>query len=88
MTLARVFRKFDMELDNTTAKDVAIEKIYFTGYPRLTSGRTNGEGEVKVRMKHKRRPEKGSRGFQSPGRHIIGDLTRQVACKAGRISAR
>lgn len=55
MTLARVFRKFDMELDNTTAKDVAIEKIYFTGYPRLTSGRTNGEGEgeVKVRMMHK-----------------------------------
>lgn len=53
MTFARVFGKFDMKLDNTTAKDVAIEKIYITGYPRLTSGRTNGEGEVEVKITRK-----------------------------------
>lgn len=53
MTFARVFGKFDMELDNTTAKDVAIEKIYITGYPRLTSSRKHGAAEVKVKIMRK-----------------------------------
>lgn len=53
MTLARVSRHFDMELVDTTAKDLAIERIYFTGFPRLTSGRTNGEAEVKVKITRK-----------------------------------
>ena len=52
-TLARVFCQFDMELEDTTAKNVAIEKIYFTGYPRLASSRTKGGAEVKVKVTHK-----------------------------------
>lgn len=53
MTLARVSRHFDMELVDTTAKDVAIETVYFTGFPKLTSGRTNGEAEVEVKVTRK-----------------------------------
>lgn len=53
MTFARVFRKFDMELDNTTTKDISVEKIYMTGYPRFPNGTMNGEAEVKVKIKHK-----------------------------------
>lgn len=53
MTLARVSRQFDMELVDTTAKDLAVERVHIMGYPRLVGGRTNGEGEVKVKVTHK-----------------------------------
>lgn len=53
MTLARVYRRFDMEPVDTTAKNVAIEKVHITGYPRLKGGRTNSEAEVKVKVTHK-----------------------------------
>lgn len=54
MVFARVFSQLDMELVDTTAKDVAVERVHLTGYPRLTGGRTNGEAEVKVKVTHKR----------------------------------
>lgn len=54
MVFARVFSQFDMELVDTTAKDVAVERVHLMGYPRLTGGRTNGEAEVKVKVTHKR----------------------------------
>lgn len=53
MTLARVYHRFDMELADTTAKIVAIEKVHITGYPRLKGGRANSEAEVKVKITHK-----------------------------------
>lgn len=53
MTLARVFRRFDMELVDTTTKSVAVEKVHITGYPRLKGGRTNSEAEIKVKVTHK-----------------------------------
>lgn len=42
-----------MELVDTTAKSVAIEKVHITGYPRLKDGRTNSEAEVKVKVTYK-----------------------------------
>lgn len=53
MTLTRLCRQFDVELVDATAKSVAIERVHFTGYPRLTSGGTNSDAEVKVKVTHK-----------------------------------
>ncbi|KAG6366081.1 hypothetical protein INS49_000257 [Diaporthe citri] len=53
MALSRVHCQFEMELVDTTAKDVAVEMAHMVGYPRLTSGRTDGEAEVKVKVTHR-----------------------------------
>lgn len=62
MALARVSRQFEMELVDTTAKDVAVERVHIMGYPRLTAGRTNGEAEVKVKVTHKLEAREGCSG--------------------------
>lgn len=44
ITIARVAKRFDMELYETTTEDLGVYHVRLTGYPR------KGMGEVKVKV--------------------------------------
>jgi hypothetical protein len=48
LTFARLLRSFDMELFNTTMKDIQIHRAYVIGQPKIVKGKGEGQGEVKV----------------------------------------
>jgi hypothetical protein len=48
LTVARVVRKFDMSLWQTTVEDVRIHSVRIIGYPKVVPGKGSSQGEVKV----------------------------------------
>jgi hypothetical protein len=53
LTLARVIRNFDMELNNTTIDDVSIDSVLIIGQPKVDKNRGSGQGEVEVMVTRK-----------------------------------
>jgi len=53
LTLARVVCNFDMDLYNTTVKDVQIHTVLIIGQPEIVKGKGPGQGEVKVKVTKK-----------------------------------
>ena len=48
LTIARIIRRYDMDLYDTIEDDVGIHNVRIVGYPKKTAERGEGQGEVKV----------------------------------------
>ena len=53
LTIARIVRSFDMELYETTRKDVEIYHARVVGYPKKVKGQGEGRGETKIKVTRK-----------------------------------
>jgi hypothetical protein len=50
LTIARIVRRFHMELHDTTAEDISIHHVRLVGYPKRKAGTSETYGQVKVRV--------------------------------------
>ncbi|POR38211.1 Cytochrome P450 CYP58R1, partial [Tolypocladium paradoxum] len=62
LTLARIVSAFDMELYETTVRDVRMEYIRAVGYPRKPKNCINRRGEVMVKVTGRARPPRSVHG--------------------------
>ena len=53
LAFVRVVRNYDMDLYNTTVKDVQVHSVLIIGQPEVVKGKGPGQGEVKVKVTKK-----------------------------------
>ncbi|KAI9149647.1 Cytochrome P476 monooxygenase [Paramyrothecium foliicola] len=56
LTLSRVAREFDFELYDTTMADLDLTYARIVGYPKAIPGKTEGTGEIRVKVLNRHSP--------------------------------